>query len=570
MHDKSRRMPGHGRIVGLRIQDAPRPVYIRLGTSDLWVFHEIFLDLEYAAVKAARPAGVRTIVDLGSNIGLSVRYWRTLYPEAAIVAVEPDAANMAVCRRNAAAAGGPETLLVQACVAGSRRAVSLDRSAPAWAFKIREAGDPAASSDDRIDALTMTDILDQAGIVGEIDLLKCDIEGAEAEVFAHCGDWIRRVRTLIVELHAPYTRDLLLRDLAAGGFAGKVSSLKQMDGVHVLMIERDTAPDTSGGSPPTNTLGVSILIPTHNRGSILDRTLDSLALIRRPAGVAVEVVVVANACTDDTERRISTRTVGFPMPLRCVTEPVVGLGAARNACVRNSTLDICALLDDDVWVEPDWLEGLVSMYTLTPASMVAGRAELWWEAVPRPEWITPLMEMSLSGIDLGSNVLEMRTPDAVGANFSFRRAVFDEVGPFRTDLDRVGAQLLGGGDTYFIREALRRGHRLFYAPGASVKHWVAPHRVGDEYLAGVTFGSSYANVIMKERYGPLDAARSISLGLARMVGFAPIWAWAAVTGNAGLRVLARTRRAAGRGQLLGALARLRNGPLGPGAFSPLR
>ncbi len=309
--------------------------------------------------------------------------------------------------------------------------------------------------------------------------------------------------------------------------------------------------------------GVSILIPTHNRGPILDRTLDSLAQIRRPAGLETEIIVVANACTDDTVTRVSARAGAMPIPMRCVVEPIAGLGSARNACVRASFLPICALLDDDVWVEPGWLEAIVHMYTTTAADMVAGRAELWWEAVQRPRWLTPLLEMSLSGLDLGPVALELTVPDAVGANFSFRRSVFDAVGPFRTDLDRVGDQLLGGGETYFIREAMRRGMRLFYSPDGGVKHWVAPHRIGGDYLAGVTFGSSYANVIMKERYTPLAAARSMALGLGRMAAFAPVGAWAGLTGNPGLGIRARTRRAAGRGQFLGALARIRNGPLQP-------
>ena len=309
--------------------------------------------------------------------------------------------------------------------------------------------------------------------------------------------------------------------------------------------------------------GVSILIPTHNRGPILDRTLDSLVQVRRPPGVDVEIVVVANACTDDTVARVAARAGSMPIPMRCVVEPIAGLGAARNACVRASSLPICALLDDDVWVGPDWLEALVNIYATTPADMVAGRAELWWEAVERPRWLTPLLEMTLSGLELGPTVFEMRTPDAVGANFSFRRSVFDEAGAFRTDLDRVGNQLLGGGETYFIREALKRGRRLFYAPDVSVKHWVAPHRVGGDYLAGVTFGSSFSNVIMKERYGPLDAARSMAIGVARMAAFAPVGAWATLTRNRGRGIIARTRRAAGRGQFFGAITRFRNGPLRP-------
>lgn len=312
-----------------------------------------------------------------------------------------------------------------------------------------------------------------------------------------------------------------------------------------------------------NSEGVSILIPTHNRGAILDRTLDSLSRVRVPTGVRIEVVVVANACTDDTEQRVLARAGSFPSSLRCVAEPVAGLGSARNACVRNSTFSICALLDDDVWVEDGWLEALVQMYQNPAVAMVAGRAELWWEAVARPMWLTPLMEMALSGLDLGPVPFEMGSPDAVGANFSFRRTVFTDVGPFRIDLDRVGKQLLGGGETYFIREARKRGHKLFYSPNASVKHWVAPHRIEAAYLEGVTFGSSYANVIMKERYGPMDAARSITLGILRTAAFGSLAALSGLIRNHATHTWARTRMAAGKGQLAGAIARVRNGPLKP-------
>ena len=55
---------------------------------------------------------------------------------------------------------------------------------------------------------------------------------------------------------------------------------------------------------------VSVLIPTHNRRDLLGRTLDSLAAVRVPAGVAVEVIAVANNCTDGTEQLVAERAAG--------------------------------------------------------------------------------------------------------------------------------------------------------------------------------------------------------------------------------------------------------------------
>jgi glycosyltransferase involved in cell wall biosynthesis len=310
---------------------------------------------------------------------------------------------------------------------------------------------------------------------------------------------------------------------------------------------------------------VSILIPTHNRAALLERTIASLAACRVPAGVSVELVVVANACTDDTpavvDRIVRSGSVAFPV--RCVVEPVAGLGVARNRACREAKGEILALLDDDIAADPGWLESLVRVFATTPAAMVAGRIDLWWEAVERPAWLTPGMANLLSCLDLGPEVVEMTRPDAVGANFALRRGVFETVGPFRTDLDRVGTQLLGGGETFLVMQAMRAGHRLFYAPGAYVKHWVAPGRVSEGYLARVSGANAYVLQIIKPRYGLLSAARALLLGSARFIGHTlagPLWR---LSGDTGRWINSRVRRAIGAGQVRGAIARLRNGPLKP-------
>ncbi len=307
--------------------------------------------------------------------------------------------------------------------------------------------------------------------------------------------------------------------------------------------------------------GVSILIPTYNRGAILDRTLRSLSEMDLPGDLHVELVVVANACTDDTEQLVRSWVGRMGFPVRCVPEPNPGLGNARNRCVHSSSHEICALLDDDVWVTKGWLFALRDAYQTTPAGVIAGHIELWWDSVPRPDWLTPGMETTLSCLDLGPSIVEMFRPDAIGANFSFRREVFDRVGPFRADLDRIGKQLLGGGETFFVQQALKHGFRIFYAPGVSVKHWVSPHRVEEPYLTGVALGTSCSIVMLKERYGPIDALRTVAIGSVRYLAHALAAPVAGFLGAKGTRMRWMVRKAIGRGQVKGALARLRIGSL---------
>lgn len=208
----SLRWPGAQQVRRVCLKDVAGNFYVRLGTSDFWVLEELFLEREYDPFFAHRTKPVKTILDLGANVGLSIRLWLGHYPAARIVAVEPDANNIAMAARNTEGHGGVS--LVRACVAGRPRMVALDRSAREWQIALTDAGGDAA---ELVEAMTIPQLLERFGIAGPIDLLKCDIEGAEAEVFADCSSWIGGVHELVVELHAPYTEENFLADLRKGG-----------------------------------------------------------------------------------------------------------------------------------------------------------------------------------------------------------------------------------------------------------------------------------------------------------------------------------------------------------------
>ena len=76
------------------------------------------------------------------------------------------------------------------------------------------------------------------------------------------------------------------------------------------------------------TMRLTVLICTHDRSALLRRVLASINEARRPTGTAVELLVVANACTDDTAqvlRHYETETrSGGTLPLRWTEEPTPG------------------------------------------------------------------------------------------------------------------------------------------------------------------------------------------------------------------------------------------------------
>ncbi|HEX8341562.1 MAG TPA: FkbM family methyltransferase [Tepidisphaeraceae bacterium] len=196
-------------------------VFLRRRTTDWLVAGEIIFKGEYDAIAALNLSDVRHVVDLGANIGLSVRYWQKLFPVAEILAVEPEAENFRLLLQNVA--GGPDPLRVRAfqCgIGGSTRTAHLDMNRNDWDYRVLD--HPQAGSRP-VRVLSLPELLDETRWHGPIDLLKCDVEGAEEELFDAAAPWLNRVRYMIVELHGRYDATRFEAALKKAGGDFKVS-----------------------------------------------------------------------------------------------------------------------------------------------------------------------------------------------------------------------------------------------------------------------------------------------------------------------------------------------------------
>lgn len=178
------------------------PLYFRPWSSDPKVISQVFVGKEYDCV-GSEPE-VAYIIDCGANIGCTTFYLLHRYPFARAVVVEPDAENMQLCRLNLAPFADRVTFVESGVWSRSTSMVverGNYRDGREWAYQIR----PAESTETGcFMALTISDLLVR-GNFPKIDLLKIDIEAAEAEVFAHEPyDWLDRTRTLVIELHGPH------------------------------------------------------------------------------------------------------------------------------------------------------------------------------------------------------------------------------------------------------------------------------------------------------------------------------------------------------------------------------
>lgn len=298
---------------------------------------------------------------------------------------------------------------------------------------------------------------------------------------------------------------------------------------------------------------VSIVIPTHNRRVLLNRTLADVDALEVPADAECEVIVVANACTDDTVATVAAHATRSRLPTSCVSVADAGLNPARNIGLDHARGEFLLFLDDDVRVDKSLLHAMIRAYDEHGADVVGGRVSLLWEAVERPSWLPDDLLWVLSNAELGETI--QASPDGrglIGACFGFHRRVAETIGRFRVGLDRVGSRLLGGGESDYIQRALRAGFHAYHVPDMRVQHWVAPHRPTRAYILEVCRGYGEARIYLKSSFGLAAALRAL-LGHTWLMGSHTVAAL--LSTDATVRLRHQTRAAIGLGGIRGCTRR---------------
>lgn len=190
---------------------ARHPVICRNGTSDKDVFGQIFVDREYRCLDHIESAEL--IVDCGANCGHSAAYFLSRFPNAHLIAIEPDPGNFAVMLRNLEPYRGRYTA-IRAGVWSHQTGLVLESvggDGREWARSVRPAREGEVAD---IEAVEI------GGLIGErsISILKVDIEGSESEVFRTCPEWLDRVDHMVIETHGGESEEAVRRAMDGRGF----------------------------------------------------------------------------------------------------------------------------------------------------------------------------------------------------------------------------------------------------------------------------------------------------------------------------------------------------------------
>lgn len=240
---------------------------------------------------------------------------------------------------------------------------------------------------------------------------------------------------------------------------------------------------------------VSLVLCTYNRCQSLRNALDNVVALTLPETVIWEVLVVDNNSSDQTRAVIEEYCRKYPGRVRYIFEPKPGLSNARNAGIREATGDIIAFTDDDVSIQPTWLQNLTASLKDGEWAGAGGRVLPEQTFVP-PSWLSTEERHALSPLALfnpGAEAGRLSEPP-FGANMAFRKEMFEKYGYFRTDLGRKPGSLMSNEDTEFGLRLSNGGERLRYEPSAIVYHPVPYERVQKKYFLDWWFAKGRADI----------------------------------------------------------------------------
>jgi glycosyltransferase involved in cell wall biosynthesis len=274
--------------------------------------------------------------------------------------------------------------------------------------------------------------------------------------------------------------------------------------------------------PPV--LFVTVAIPTYNRAARLRQTLEGIARQRYPAD-RHEVIVIDNNSRDETPAVVAGFAGGRPAP-RYVREERQGLDHARNRAIAESRGDLVLFGDDDILVEPDWIERMAAPFEADPAARIGA---VGGEVIPvfpdgLPDWVAGWHSPLAFRADCGP-LPPRHSP--MGANLAIRRGAFDRVGLFHTGLDRTGGAYFSGGDSEMIRRIRSAGLEVWFAPAAAVRHQLPASRTTFRYAARHAFDSARSRVADRAGEGGAGAGAYLAGRFAANLAKAPALAlWA--------------------------------------------
>lgn len=229
---------------------------------------------------------------------------------------------------------------------------------------------------------------------------------------------------------------------------------------------------------------LSIIVCTYNRDKYLYGALKCIAENGFPAD-AYEIILVNNMSTDNTEAECQRFGHDYPdVNFHYFVETSQGLSFARNRGIKESRGETLLFLDDDSYIQQDYLKNLQRQLNDHPeADAFGGKIDPIFESGEAPKWLSKWNYSWVSAIDMGDKVCQFEGKAfPIGANMGIRKAMLEKTGVFNTQLGRSKKNLMGGEEKDLFERIRQQEGLIYYFPDVIVNHVIPPTRTTKDYV----------------------------------------------------------------------------------------
>jgi len=251
------------------------------------------------------------------------------------------------------------------------------------------------------------------------------------------------------------------------------------------------------------TLGLDVLIPTHNRATFLENCIRSVINAQPAPGLSVHITVIENACTDNTAEIVRRLQAQYPRRITLITERRRGKSRALNAGIAATSGELVGMIDDDEEVDGRWLRVIEAAFVDPSLEFIGGPYVPVW-ASPPPDWLPDDYLAVLGAVDNGS---EERPYDRgfpgilKGGNAVVRRRALQATGPYAEHLGPGSfARLFSCEDEDMYLRLLELGAAGKYLPDLVIYHYISTNRLTREYYRSWCFWRGVSRGLMDYRH----------------------------------------------------------------------
>lgn len=247
---------------------------------------------------------------------------------------------------------------------------------------------------------------------------------------------------------------------------------------------------------------VKAIVFGYNSAERIEKVLTCLLNQNIPDDVAFSILIMTNAENDNTKQRAEEFWIkqNSSINLAFIHEPKPGLIHSREAAIANSNEDVLVFVDDDNYLDKDYITGAISVLNTNPeVAIVCGNNHPYFKISP-PDWYLQHIKVLAAGYqgDMTGDITEKKG-FAWGAGMVVRNRLLKQLfnaGFGFTKITKDNKLMPFADDTelsYMMRLA---GYKIFYNEKMHLEHEVPEFKVTEKYLIEISYAQGFSSVIL--------------------------------------------------------------------------